>query len=550
MIASYVVEGVKQRRSGRPHESGKVKFMSGYSIKSLSWFLLAASIAYCDSGSTSGLRHLGTPGSSPAQVAPKTTLSRSKSVEDFGAVCDGTVDDTVAIQRAFDEIAADRISVLSFPNGKNCALKSFSSHSTPETMYQLYLSNSSPDSNIEIRGNGATLLSVVAEDSKAKMTVAILFSGRVSRLTFDGLNIAGVHAKTGSDTTAIGTGFGSGVNIGLLTISNSTFRDLSRMLNLNGYRKARIFNNRFFLTDGRDSGSISLASPTVGIWVGSNFEAAPTNNTEVDSNEYNGCTSQQIRAQATNAFAGDGLVFGMSNGWNVHDNRIVNFSFEGIFLWARPSRPGGQPYPASQAFIVHNLIDASPVRGAGIGSYSIRCDESETVISDNALHNVIRGILVDGLDNPRPVTVRNDVIRNNLLEMLPNVALGSMRDKGTYGIKGLNVIGFMVENNQVTWAGGYVNPNVDKVHGIIIGPTSSEVSIRGNTVKSDRVTEGNLKLYAYWVQQVSHVTFERNIAANVDCGLFVGEGVHDVAVRQSIFKNAIKKTSGDLLALK
>jgi hypothetical protein len=131
------------------------------------------SIAGAPSGSSAGISHIAT-GSGAVTTTVQAKLRETVSVKDFGAVGDGIVDDTLAIQAAIDSIERG---VLLFPAGI---------YRTTATINILYKNdqNDSTQSNLEISAFGAKIVSSVTGATPA------LYIEGCKRLTILGLEIS------------------------------------------------------------------------------------------------------------------------------------------------------------------------------------------------------------------------------------------------------------------------------------------------------------------------------------------------------------------------
>jgi hypothetical protein len=158
------------------------------------------SIASAPSGNSAGISHIAS-GLGAVATTVQTKLRESVSVRDFGAVGDGIVDDTAAIQAAFDAISS--FSTLTFAKGG--IYKTTAELVMPQATY-----------NVTIQGNGA----VIRAMHNGNGLVLNALNENYSRFKVYDLIIQGPNVSFPSDATLAGTSTGAGLVLGFNNTSN------------------------------------------------------------------------------------------------------------------------------------------------------------------------------------------------------------------------------------------------------------------------------------------------------------------------------------------
>jgi len=140
----------------------------------------------------------------------------------------------------------------------------------------------------------------------------------------------------------------------------------------------------------------------------------------VIDNFYDGCS---VSNGPANRVCGDGLVFGASINYVVTGNRIINFSYEGIYInpWVY-----GSSVPVSQqvATVTGNYLDGG--KGKVNENYGVRTDYHNTVVSNNVMKNIsAKGVIVTKEPNT-PQTLSGVQVLDNDITMVANTNLNPM----------------------------------------------------------------------------------------------------------------------------
>jgi len=476
----------------------------------------------------------------PNQVIPVTGCTTNGvncpptatvSVTQYGAKCDGSTNDQAALQSAFSAAATGGFT-LSFPTKAPCVVSTASGvGGSGEAAIIIAGSGSTV---INVVGNGATILDKVTPSGSYSIEVTFFTSGSFKSVTFSGLNFTSQHTNGATTFTAIGIGNGGSDSITNVDVHGGTFTNYTQSVNVSGSLHAHIYNNIFYLANRATA--TSLTNPAQTIWMGAN-SALTTADTEVNSNVYNGCTANTTGIAA----CGDGLVFGRSQGWNVHDNYISNFSYEGVYL---NSRGASSTYFSTK--IHDNQFDNSGRLAVGQGEgYGVRSEENGAVISDNEFSDVITPITVDGFDISTPQQVIQPIISGNTMQMIGVVPL-ERPSYIEYGILVLNTVSAVIELNNVTWANGYSNPNHPQVYGIE-AVNSTSPAMNSNVVNGGARGSSSSSLASFWIEGINGTTtFDSgNIAMNSDVGVYGANSPYPVVtIPYMQFDNVTTETAG------
>lgn len=170
-------------------------------------------------------------------------------------------------------------------------------------------------------------------------------------------------------------------------IAGNTFQNFSRAIFGLGITNMSIHDNKFLMTNGRDSGTSSNSEPNVGIWMFTQSGGQTNSNVSIFRNTYDGATSGNVSGNTTKN-CGDGLVYGAYSGGLVANNNIKRFSYEAIFMQPDTSSGPG-------AVVSGNYIDGTLVTGdtQGGGNYGIRTDTDNVTVQGNTILNSLQGVL-------------------------------------------------------------------------------------------------------------------------------------------------------------
>jgi hypothetical protein len=259
----------------------------------------------------------------PTSVAAK--LGEVVSVKDFGAVGDGTGNDTAAIQAAWDAVKGGN-GTLFFPAGTYRCL----------TGLDLRVSYTSNQHFHQVIGAGAVLdFSATALTTGNLVRFGAAAQANVdenARFVMRGLHIRGPHSTRPDDSTAAATSL---VGLSLEYALGADIEDLAVRGCYDGYRATFSFpmNARSISADGCHVGLRITDDMTLGVWVGCQFKEgrfgvvlAPTVNTK----SVYGQTFIRPNLEGNRV----GMVVDPLNGSGigVHDINVIDPYCEGIAL--------------------------------------------------------------------------------------------------------------------------------------------------------------------------------------------------------------------------
>jgi hypothetical protein len=379
-------------------------------------------------------------------------------VQTHGAVGDGIVDDQAAIQSALNEAMSHPRSRVVFERNKIYRLVA-----RPTGFSHLYL-NFGPPRALSLIGNGATLRSDV-DVNQPGFTGASIVSGfrkwqgasNADPVVIHGFTFESTHGITDRQTSGISMSSVEQINgIKFIKIWGNTFKNFSRHVDIGGSQNVTIAQNSFFMQNGADSGSnaTNQASPTVGIWMypwtSSYSSPVFTKHTYVTNNFYDGFSGPGLPAQALGhrKACGDGLVFGASVNYVVTGNRVVNFSYEGIYInygqYEDINLSYTVPLAEQTATVTDNYLDGG--KGQVNENYGVRADYNNTLIERNTMLNISNiGIQVARETYNPPYTSGVNVL-NNSISMVDNALV---RPGGPQGMNISNSNSVRIRGNTV-----------------------------------------------------------------------------------------------------
>ena len=337
-------------------------------------------------------------------------------VQNYGAVGDGVTDDQPALQAALTAARQLTRSRVVFEKNKVYRLVA-----TPDTVRHLNVDcggPTAPISALSLIGNGATLRSDVPVPG-INGTGIIAGSGKWQGIStadpviIHGLTFESTHGDTLEVTDALAMNSrGQADAIKHIRIFGNTFKNFSRHVDIGGSQDVTITQNNFLMEKGYDSGAGGV---NVGVWMypetGSGAYGIFTRDTYVTNNFYDGLSALNSRSEVVGPIksCGDGLVFGASINYVVTGNRIINFSYEGIYICYADYR-GLVPLAEQTATVTGNFLDG----GKG-GGWGIRTSYNNTLISDNVMINLdASGILVTRETNNPPETSGEQILNNDI----------------------------------------------------------------------------------------------------------------------------------------
>jgi collagen type VII alpha len=444
-------------------------------------FSSAAAAGYCVANAT-GTGAAGTPGSTgatgPSGAAGPTgtagatgatgaTGTGASPVFNVVTQCSadptGVSDSRTAIQTCMDSAKSASPATVYFPPGTYLLSSAGSTGILQEVD-----TNTAHSWTINFVLDGATL-------TTSQLTKPLLLlNGCWVNSTISGGTFANTHGVVTTDSIGLALlGTSSNCMIGN-TITGTTFKNMSRMIETDGVNGLTVGpSNQFFMTNGRDSGTSSNATPNVGVWLFNNSGSGggTSSNVTVVGNTYNGATSGNVSGNTTKA-CGDGFVYGQGINYQVLNNKVSAFSQEGIYLF--PDATNGTP-----GLISGNYVDGTLITGdtTGGGTYGIRDDNSGSTVSDNSIVNALQAILIYGPTYPSVIS--NIKVSGNRIWTTP-----PQTQAITYGISATQVNNIVVSNNDISWLG---SPSSSLVQSILVQGVSGTNGLN-NSITNNSVT--------------------------------------------------------------
>ena len=343
----------------------------------------------------------------------------------YGAKGDGVTDDQPAIQKALDAAKQYPRARVVFEQNKIYRLVA-----TPDGVRHLTVDAggvTAPSSALSLIGNGATLRSDVSEPG-ANGTGIISGSGKWQGMSaadpviIHGFTFESTHGMTVQVTDALGLNSRNQADaIKHIKIFGNTFKNFARHIDIGGSQDVTITQNTFLMEKGWDSGAYTGGN--VCIWMYPETGAGIfTRDTYVTHNFYDGLSALHSTSEIEGPAkaCGDGFIFGSSLNYVVTGNRIINFSYEGIYICYAAYR-GIVPLAEQTATVTGNFLDG----GKG-GGWGIRTSYNNTLISNNVMINIAgNGILVTRETNKvDPPETSGEQILNNDITMRADAGAG------------------------------------------------------------------------------------------------------------------------------
>jgi len=404
--------------------------------------------------------------------------SRGITPQLYGAVGDGIADDSIAFNKA---LAALEKTGGTLELGSSTYRLDSLLGQDDEYFKAVISVDLAPSVAITIHGTGATIVSSVSVSApKLGPTLLMIRGGK----QVDILGVTFVYSG-GSATQVV---IGALLDVPNIRVDGCTFKNFWNAVLLKsgistgpddrfnpGGIESAIITENSFLTEGGDGRG--FARPRVSQWPA---QAILTyffgiKSLQVIGNHFNGCVNSPTSTQA----CADGLVMSFANGNQITNNTLTNIEIEGVFIVRNSNNSIAYPNVVS-----NNIFSCG--REPGIG---IRSDESNSVITNNAITNCQRGILVDtsqhGVFIGYPAT--GVIIANNSITMpLEN------RSKESIGIWSRSR-DFVIEGNVVRWMASLSGYGSTDSIGIEIPSGAGKGLVRNNIITSayHKVTVGN-----------------------------------------------------------
>lgn len=462
----------------------------------------------------------------------------------FGAVGDGSTDDTAAVTAAIAAFVALGGGTLFFPAGKNFNCPTLTARANGIV------------TALEVRNDSATAIPVIVSGFGAKLTSTTYVSGGLSRRVWQftgnftqvrvfGLDLRNDRADGNLDLGGGGeSGWfnvaGTAYTVTDFEVAHCKFNDWGNwgieVWHTATVHRVQVHHNTFLASVGSDCAHVGIRINQYSDFV------------DINHNFFDGAVGSV--ATNTNKFGAGGLYDGYrQNFLNISDNFILHPGYEGLIvqLYTGLGYPSSTTYPSDTCLIRNNIIDGSVPTGAAATQFSyfgIRADAPGMDIGSNTIFNCDTGIasaLGSGVDpavqlaGARQRIVDNriyvhggdgsqgiacgasldSVYRDNLIYIIANTGTAGAGND-TVGIRfSANLTGVnrqclrnLFENNRIQC--GTRTAGLNKVSGIVANQGYRDGKVIGNHFE-------NLD-YIYNSVNGGNPAFDNNIA--VDCAEF------------------------------
>ncbi len=319
--------------------------------------------------------------------APSVSTNNSFiSVKDYGAIGNGIIDDTLAINTAL--VAAITLKKdLFFPTGDYLC-----------NTVTSYIYSFSTNKQLRLESNNKIKMKIFGEkNSKITTTLTqytlFYFYNNICDLVIENLFFENTHIITTNQTTGLSFAGSSLNKIKNLTIRNCRFEGFSTAILMQGVTGATIENNVFEAPLGHDNAQNS-SQPAVYIWFADNNNGQ-CYDIKVLNNVANGYTGTDITTTTT-LRPMDGFVFGIVYGFKYIGNTTKNFSEEHILL-----HPASTITSTAYTSLITNnqfycSIPANSMKSEAplIVNYAVRADGNNVNIVNNDFIDYTIGVLI------------------------------------------------------------------------------------------------------------------------------------------------------------
>jgi Pectate lyase superfamily protein len=339
----------------------------------------------------------------------KRTIQGFINVKWFGARGDSVTDETDAFNEALSATHLQKQN-LYIPAGiyscnkidKNQCILSFDAG----TLDNITIYGDGPNSKITTSSNSSSLLFYIFAYNKN------------NNLTIRNLYFESIHPVMLNYSHGIMIQGTKGENFINTLISECKFEGFSTSIIGQGLNGVAISKNVFNAPLGHDNAQ-NNSSPAVFIWF---FD---------DKNGY--CSDIQILNNNANGYSGnkpvntlfskrpmDGFVYGTGYGYLISENNTKYFSEEHISISPQSTFPNS----SKQIIISNNELDGripigseNPDGSVHANNYGIRCDASNSSITNNTILDFKVGIMVRTFDYPAIRTERINISNNTLVSV-------------------------------------------------------------------------------------------------------------------------------------
>jgi hypothetical protein len=333
--------------------------------------------------------------------------SNTLSIATYGAVGNGTTDDTNAINACLAAAHAASKNVF-FPPGTYLCNKEDGSAN-------ILVYDAGGQNNITIYGNlvnGVPTATILTTKDTATTQLYVSAFSTNTNLTISGLSFSNTHGKITFITDAIFLQGTSGQEINNALITKCAFNGYSQAIAGQGVAGWSIIGNTFGAPQGHDNG-LQNNNPCVDLWFFDN------------SNGY--CSNIDIEQNIASGFTGtlpmsckrplDGFIYGTGYGFVIMGNQTNYFSEEHILI---------QPFvtnhdTTAKTLIQGNIIDCSLPPGSiddngtpHKKNYGIRPDIPNSTVVSNVVKNYTQGVLVYAPSYPTLFLKNYEVAYNKL----------------------------------------------------------------------------------------------------------------------------------------
>lgn len=315
-------------------------------------------------------------------------LGNTLFVTDFGAIGDGTTDNTSALNAAFAASASQQKN-LNFPAGTYlCNTIGGDGNILKYAVGGL--------NNLTIYGTGSVIIKTT--NNAASTLLYIFATAKCSNMIFSNLRFLNTHTPmTGITDGMFFAGTGSQL-IDTVYLLNSRFEGFSQDIAGQGVTGWWMTNDSLYAPHGHDDAQTNT-QPAVDIWMFDNSNGF-CQNVYITSCHGNGYTGS-LPISGTTRRGKDGMVYGTGYNVNIQGCDTKNYSQENFVLQPVTTNPSSTLWNT----ISDNLIDCTILSGStnDDGSkhrinYGIRCDCNNTNITGNTILTYSLGILHRGID--------------------------------------------------------------------------------------------------------------------------------------------------------
>jgi hypothetical protein len=315
-------------------------------------------------------------------------LNNTLSVQSYGALGNGSTDDTNAINSCFTAAASQGKSVY-FP------LPSVTYLCNTDVAGNILTFTVSGLKNITIYGDPGTTITTSDTNnvSSGGSTLLYIYSAsKDTNLIISNISFVSTHPITQKQTTAVFAQGTNGQNLVNFAIYNSKFTGFGTPVGLQGINHPVLNSDSFYYPNGHNCGQHLLQNPCNSITGYDNGNGLDSN-LHVERCDFNGYTGS-LPLNCPRPV--DGFVYGTFYGDTIVACTCKNFSQECIDIAPQTTNPN----TTCVNYIWYNAIDCTLPPGCVEDNgaphkynYGIRVDASNAYVINNFINNYVNGIL-------------------------------------------------------------------------------------------------------------------------------------------------------------